>query len=286
MSAEYFYDGLRLLLDVSFKAILLCGLAGIGLWVLRVRNDNVQHRLWAVVLMGMLLLPLLVSVMPSVPLPSWLYIELPTLAAISEVPYSQGPESQESAQSQVWHEDPIAIEKSGDMTAVSQTEDAIGSQTGTLTARDLVSSPPAGSWPLAVLAIYAIGFFVFLLRLLVGVDKARRLVSRGHRLSLDREQLPQRTTVLETAEVRVPMVAGWFRPCVLLPADWSVWSEPMLVAALAHEQAHIARRDHWVALLAEVNRCVYWFHPVAWYVRRKLIILAEHEKMFWSSGLL
>ena len=73
----------------------------------------------------------------------------------------------------------------------------------------------------------------------------------------------------------MPMVAGWFRPCILLPEDWSAWSKSMLASVLGHEEAHIARRDHWVTLLAEINRCLYWFHPAAWLVRRELMRLAE-----------
>ena len=33
--------------------------------------------------------------------------------------------------------------------------------------------------------------------------------------------------------------------------------------------------DHWVAMLVELNRTVYWFHPLAWFLRRRLTALAE-----------
>jgi len=44
---------------------------------------------------------------------------------------------------------------------------------------------------------------------------------------------------------------------------------------LAHENEHARRRDplvHWLALL---SRCVFWFHPLAWWLERKLVALAE-----------
>src|SRR3954466_13240324 len=62
-------DGLLgLLLDVSLKAALLAGVAGVLILVLRIRDANVQHRVWTMVLGSMLALPLLVNVTPGVPI--------------------------------------------------------------------------------------------------------------------------------------------------------------------------------------------------------------------------
>src|SRR5439155_13959251 len=38
---------------------------------------------------------------------------------------------------------------------------------------------------------------------------------------------------------------------------------------------HIERCDCTVLLLAEINRCLYWFHPLAWWLPRQLASLAE-----------
>ena len=73
MLVDYSCDALRLLVDVSVKAVLLCGVVGLGVWIFRVRNDNVRHRLWTSALVGMLVLPVLVGATPRVPLPGWLY---------------------------------------------------------------------------------------------------------------------------------------------------------------------------------------------------------------------
>src|SRR5690348_8265564 len=63
-------DGLLgLLLDVSIKAALLAGFAGLLLAVLRVRNANLQHRVWSTIVVAMLALPLLVCAVPHVPIP-------------------------------------------------------------------------------------------------------------------------------------------------------------------------------------------------------------------------
>ena len=47
-------------------------------------------------------------------------------------------------------------------------------------------------------------------------------------------------------------------------------------AVIAHEMAHVRRRNPLVAMLAHVNRCLFWFHPVAWWLERALEAEAEH----------
>lgn len=56
-----------------------------------------------------------------------------------------------------------------------------------------------------------------------------------------------------------PMVLGFFRPRIYLP---SLVSGTEYI--LAHERAHIARKDHLVKPLAYVVLCVHWFNPLAW----------------------
>ena len=44
---------------------------------------------------------------------------------------------------------------------------------------------------------------------------------------------------------------------------------------MIHEREHARRRDPLVQWLALLNRCVFWFHPLAWWLERKLAALAE-----------
>ena len=80
---------------------------------------------------------------------------------------------------------------------------------------------------------------------------------------------------LESELIHVPATVGFLRPVVLLPASWRQWSETKLQAVLAHELAHVRRADWLVITLAELNRAIYWFHPLAWFLRRRLSELAE-----------
>jgi beta-lactamase regulating signal transducer with metallopeptidase domain/Tfp pilus assembly protein PilF len=75
---------------------------------------------------------------------------------------------------------------------------------------------------------------------------------------------------------RVPGARGWLRPCVVLPDQLSdQLSEAELQAILAHELAHIARRDNLSAAVARVIVSAFWFHPLLWWIERRM--LAERE---------
>ncbi len=82
-----------------------------------------------------------------------------------------------------------------------------------------------------------------------------------------RVSLRLRTAVLVRGNIfrsewaRTPFLFGVVRPRIILP-----FSLPEEDAAfvVAHEQAHLARRDHWVKPLAFLLLSVFWFHPLLW----------------------
>ena len=56
------------------------------------------------------------------------------------------------------------------------------------------------------------------------------------------------------------------RPSVYLPAVlFERLDEPAREAILAHELAHVRRKDHWVRLLEVVVTTLFWWHPVVWW---------------------
>jgi hypothetical protein len=120
------------------------------------------------------------------------------------------------------------------------------------------------SWP----AVYAAGVLLFGGRLAYGYALARGLVSGSGRV-------PQWDNVYASDRVQVPLTVGWLRPKILLPADWEQWGAEKLEAVLVHERNHVRREDWAVAMLAGVNRCVFWFHPLAWWLEARLSVLAE-----------
>jgi TonB family protein len=76
--------------------------------------------------------------------------------------------------------------------------------------------------------------------------------------------------------VRVPLTTGSSLTRVIFPADWRAWPREKRTAVLAHELAHARRRDPLIALIVAVNKCVFWFHPLAWWLEHRLPVLAEH----------
>jgi hypothetical protein len=83
-------------------------------------------------------------------------------------------------------------------------------------------------------------------------------------------------TLEESDEVRVPLTTGSKLMRVIFPADWREWPAAKRKAVLAHELAHARRRDPLIALVVAVNKCLFWFHPLAWWLERRLPVLAEH----------
>lgn len=68
----------------------------------------------------------------------------------------------------------------------------------------------------------------------------------------------------------MPLVIGFRHPILLLPSNFAMWPVEGQRAVLAHELAHVARRDVWGQLLARSMCCLYWFHPASWWIERRL----------------
>jgi beta-lactamase regulating signal transducer with metallopeptidase domain len=71
-----------------------------------------------------------------------------------------------------------------------------------------------------------------------------------------------------------PITVGWFAPVLILPRDWSRWPAEQLAVVLTHEQEHARRHDPLVQWLALFSRAMFWFHPLAWWLERRLAALA------------
>jgi TonB family protein len=85
-----------------------------------------------------------------------------------------------------------------------------------------------------------------------------------------------RVRILETRHPALLVTWGLFRPVILVPQGASAWSDERLRVVLAHEMAHLARRDWLVQLVAECLRAVYWFNPLFWLACARLRSESEH----------
>jgi len=66
------------------------------------------------------------------------------------------------------------------------------------------------------------------------------------------------------ADIQAPILWGFFRPAILLPAAARDWSPAQRAMVVTHELTHFRQGDVWTNLLAQVLRIVFWFHPVVW----------------------
>ena len=82
--------------------------------------------------------------------------------------------------------------------------------------------------------------------------------------------------LLASRIVDVPMVVGWLRPVILMPAAaFTAMPRDQLEVVLLHELAHIRRHDPVLDLLQLVAVNLVFFHPVAWWLRRIAVVQRE-----------
>ena len=120
-----------------------------------------------------------------------------------------------------------------------------------------------------MIAAYVSVAFVLLGRLVAGAMAARRLIRMSDRID-------GWSTIRECALIATPVTVGALRPYILLPQTWRTWSPDALAAVLAHERAHVRRRDVQTTIVAHLNRALFWFHPLAWWLDRQIAVDAEH----------
>jgi Flp pilus assembly protein TadD len=70
----------------------------------------------------------------------------------------------------------------------------------------------------------------------------------------------------------VPGACGVFRPVVVLPDGLADHLTPLEMNALvAHEMAHVRRHDNMTAAIAHSVVSIFWFHPLLWWLERRLL---------------
>lgn len=117
--------------------------------------------------------------------------------------------------------------------------------------------PTASVNPLYVWAylagwVWLIGLGAMLLYALVSYLRLRQRVSVS---------LPVQDHIYLCDAISSPFILGVVKPHIYLPSGLD---EVQRQNVLAHEQAHLARRDHWWKPLGFALLAVYWFNPVLW----------------------
>ncbi len=85
---------------------------------------------------------------------------------------------------------------------------------------------------------------------------------------------PQGLRLLVSAEAPSPLSWGLLRPVILIDRD--TFGEPEDAdAILAHEIAHVVRRDWLVLMLTRIAAGLFWFNPLVWVLEREVVQQAE-----------
>jgi len=98
---------------------------------------------------------------------------------------------------------------------------------------------------------------------LEALERARHAAPDGARLRL-----------LVSDSVPSPLSWGWRKPVILIDPDTMAESDEA-DAILAHEAAHIARRDWPALMVTRLAAVLFWFNPLVWLLEREVVQQAE-----------
>ncbi|HYE57667.1 MAG TPA: M56 family metallopeptidase [Rhodothermales bacterium] len=266
-------------LDFSLLALkaslILAATAGLA-WALRRASASLRHLVWAAGLGAVLVLPLAALVVPRV--------NVPVLPAPVEVKTDGAPVQAPPADAA--KPAPLATVQAPP-AAVAAPQPAVPS-TPTQKSRwaEMRAALPQTTMGWIGL-VWAVGAGLILVRYLMGLMRlvywSRRatLVTDPAWLSLAHTLagqlgLHRGVTLLRGHGPHVPMTWGVLRPVIWIPEDATDWTEERRVVVLAHELAHIRRRDALFAWLGQVALALHWFNPLAHVAVRRLRQEREH----------
>ena len=247
-------------LTFAVRTFALGCLCAAGLWLFRVRNSAVQYAVWRLILFAMLAMPLILAVIPAIGFP-----RLPAIQVATQIERLSSPSHPEQKKQ---------------FPGV-----AIGAPLRL--AEFPRSSVFAMPWALIGLAFYALVAGILISRIVLGWALMNRLARRMERLD-DPRLLERVNHQCETLgllifpefrageNVTVPLTFGWKNPTILLPAGWRDWPADKLDLVLAHELSHVQRSDYLIRIASALNKSLYWFHPLSWWLDKRLTELGEH----------
>jgi beta-lactamase regulating signal transducer with metallopeptidase domain len=249
-------------MDVSFfvqmawKSALIAG-AALGLaYVLRSRAASDRALVLRIGAAMLLALPLIAVALPALPIEAW---AAPEAAAPSAA---------------------IALPPAADLAYVPRPELARADVPATASAQAMptIWDDPT---PL-VLLIYLGGLLMVAGRLFAGLfmlgrwTRAARPVTCPEWLAAFERagSGAEQARLMVSDAVPSPLSWGWRRPVILIDPD--TLDEPEEAdAILAHELAHVARRDWPALMLTRIAAAVFWFNPLVWLLEREIVQQAE-----------
>lgn len=195
---------------------------------------------------------------------------------------------------------PVAADATLNATAPPPTVDSDAApQIPATTMPVTAKTEPTGGWPLLGIAVpfWVFGTLLVLLITLRNLKHFRRLLSLAEpaqaNLLCDVQRLATQMGLSSsrTPDVRVlaapipPMIWSRVGRCTLvLPRDLPAMRErETRELLLAHELAHVGRRDHWVRWIELLATMLWWWCPIFWFARKRL---RDAEEMACDASVL
>lgn len=178
---------------------------------------------------------------------------------------------------------PDASEES-EIRIASVTSVATGlGETGSLPA--LEPTEAGNPRTIALVLLFAIGGIILSVRLIRCLWSTYRLVKRSTKVQdvalLELAEEIRLAIGCRHVEVRVSDelagggTVGWFRPLLIIAADWQQWSEREQRALLAHELAHVRSHDYLTGAVARIARGLYFYHPLVRWLTAAFFLAQE-----------
>jgi bla regulator protein blaR1 len=156
-----------------------------------------------------------------------------------------------------------------------------------------VEAHPLNWLPWMLLAVWVCGAAVVLVRFGHGWRKVYHAKRAARLLDLAAD-----VPVLSTTVRIEPGIVGIFRPVLLLPEGISDrLTAGQMRAIVAHEMAHVRRRDNLTFVLHMIVETLFWFYPLVWWIGSKLleereracdeaVVQAGGEAQIYAEGIL
>jgi beta-lactamase regulating signal transducer with metallopeptidase domain len=228
---------MEIMLEAALRSSVLIGAVWIGSKALRISNPHILMSVWRLVLTASLLMPFVIG-RPIFTLP-------PAALPIPFILQAEQPLISALISDAAPAPTPASIQVTSAMVL------------------------PRIDWNAVAASIYLLVTGWLVLRLLLGAALTWRL---------RRSACPIREDWTEGKDVRAsPFVKtpGTFGSTILLPQNYASWDVVERRAIMAHEDSHVRRGDFYILLLASINRAVFWFSPLVWWLNSQIAYLAE-----------
>lgn len=90
-------------------------------------------------------------------------------------------------------------------------------------------------------------------------------------------QIPRKVKLLISQYIQVPVMIGFLKPVILVPAAmFNNLSAEQLEAILLHELAHIKRNDYILNIFQSIVETALFFNPFVWWISKYIRLEREH----------